>query len=145
MTAGPIRDIASFAEALRARGMTVTPDQMSDMARSLTLVDSARRGHVYAALRALAITDPNHRIPFDEEFRRFFDNLVARPDEDETQSRLAAVSGVKPIIQNMNNASFPLQQPRYLFGFARTGSFAYLAGGVNELGEVTATTEYNVR
>lgn len=102
MTAGTVRDIASFAEALRGRGMTVTPDQMSDMARSLTLVDSARRDHVYAAFRALAITDPNHRVPFDEEFRRFFDNLVARPAEEEPQTRLAAVSGVKPVVQTMS-------------------------------------------
>jgi hypothetical protein len=51
----------------------------------------------------------------------------------------------EPLIQNMNNASYPLVQPRYLFGFARHGSFAYLAGGEDDQGAATATTEYNVR
>ena len=105
MTAGPVRDIASFAEALRGRGMTVTPDQMSDMARSLTLVDSAKREHVYAAFRALAITDPNHRVPFDEEFRNFFEGRSAQPPGEERRSRLASVSGVKPIVQTMGEGA----------------------------------------
>ncbi len=51
----------------------------------------------------------------------------------------------EPVMQNLNNASQPLTQARYLFGFARYGAFAYLAGGVDETGNVTATTEYNVR
>ncbi|MEA1904087.1 MAG: VWA domain-containing protein [Actinomycetota bacterium] len=102
MSAGPVRDIASFAEALRGRGMTVTPDQMSDMARSLTIVNAADENHVYAAFRALSITDPNHRIPFDEEFRRFFYGAVAKPFGAEQHSRLASSSAVKPIIQSMS-------------------------------------------
>ncbi|MDX1469740.1 MAG: VWA domain-containing protein [Acidimicrobiia bacterium] len=79
---GPVRDIASFAEALRGRGMTVTPDQMSDMARSLSLIDPARRAHFHAALRCLAITDPGDRAPFDEEFRRFFDRADDHAESD---------------------------------------------------------------
>ena len=70
---GPVRDLSSFANALRARGLTVTPDQVANMARSLALVDPARREHVHAALRCLSITDPADRTPFNEEFHRFFD------------------------------------------------------------------------
>lgn len=101
MTAGPVRDIATFAEALRSRGMTVTPDQMSDMARSLTLVDPANRSHVYEALRSLAITDPNHRIPYDEEFRRFFEGFLQAGARAEQHSRLASVSEHEPIIDSI--------------------------------------------
>ncbi|MBN2529590.1 MAG: hypothetical protein JXR76_24590 [Deltaproteobacteria bacterium] len=51
----------------------------------------------------------------------------------------------EPEFQNENNSVATLTPPRYLFGFARFGAFAYLAGGVNDQGAVTATTEYNVR
>ena len=98
---GPVLDIASFADALRGRGMTVTPDQVADMARAFSLIDPARRGHVYAALGSLSMTDPGHRIPFDEEFRRFFDDLVPARHETESESRLAAVSGMKPVVDVM--------------------------------------------
>lgn len=105
MTAPAIRDaisdIATFADALRGRGMTVTPDQMSDMARSLTLVDPVRRGHVYAALRSLAVTDPSHRAPFDEEFQRFFEFLHTPTPTTEQHSRLAGSRGVRPIFQTI--------------------------------------------
>ncbi|MFQ5524342.1 MAG: VWA domain-containing protein [Acidimicrobiia bacterium] len=98
MTLGPVRDLSTFAEALRGRGLTVTPDQVVDMARSLILIDPTDRTHVYAALRALAITDPSHRVPFDEEFRRFFEGRFAREPE-QPQSHLTEVRAVKPIIE----------------------------------------------
>ncbi|HEX6287085.1 MAG TPA: hypothetical protein VFZ80_06340, partial [Acidimicrobiia bacterium] len=68
MRPGALTDLTGFATALRRRGLTVTPDQVSDMARALTLVDPSRRSQVHASLRALAITDPDQRLPFDEEF-----------------------------------------------------------------------------
>jgi uncharacterized protein len=95
---GPVRDIASFAEALRGRGMTVTPDQMSDMARSLTLIDPVSRTQVHSALRSLAITDPGHRDPFDEEFRRFF--ASEHPPDDEPDKRLAISTAVRQVMGN---------------------------------------------
>jgi uncharacterized protein len=49
------------------------------MARSITLVDPARRSHVYAALRSLAITDPDQRQPFDEVFSSFFEGRLELP------------------------------------------------------------------
>ena len=103
MTIGPVRDIATFAEALRRRGMTVTPDQVFDMARSFTLVDPSNRSHIYAALRALTITDPGHRVPYDEEFRRFFEGAWGRGrDRDEDSNpRLSSSSTVKPIVETM--------------------------------------------
>lgn len=100
MRPGPVGDLVTFAEALRSRGMTVTPDQVSDMARSLGLVDLTDRNQVHAALRALSITDPAHRGPFDDEFRRFFEGFQQPGETTEQQSRLASTSGVKPIIQS---------------------------------------------
>lgn len=97
MSAGPVRDLASFAEALRRRGMTVTPDQVGDMARSLLLVDPAQRSQVQAALRSLSVTDPDQRHTFDEEFRRFFE-LWSLPATPETRSRLAEATGARPIL-----------------------------------------------
>lgn len=101
MTAGPVRDLASFADALRGKGLTVTPDQVSDMARSLRHVDLADRDQVYAALRALSVTDPAHREPFDEVFRRFFEGFHRPGSTTEQHSRLASSQTVKPIIQTM--------------------------------------------
>lgn len=101
---GPIRDLASFAEALRRRGMTVTPDQVSNMALSLRLVDLTRRGHVYAALRSLAITDPDQRVPFDEEFSKFFDSLFRPRRTAEQHSDLTGASAVRPILQQLGES-----------------------------------------
>lgn len=97
-----VRDIATFAEALRGRGLTVTPDQMSDMAKSLLLVDVTDRGQVYAAFRGLAITDPDHRIPYDEEFRRFFDSLGKRHPDANEQSRIASAEALQQVIESMS-------------------------------------------
>lgn len=96
---GPVRDLATFAGALRNRGITITPDRVSDMARSLSLVDASRRGHFYAALRALAITDPDQRGPFDEEFGRFFDGRFAASPPSRQPSRLATTTAMKPLLQ----------------------------------------------
>lgn len=94
MTGGSVQDIAWFAEALRERGLTVTPDQMSDMARALLLVDLTSRDQVYNAMRSLAITDPAHRIPYDEEFQRFFEHswFTRRRDSAEGESQRFAVT-----------------------------------------------------
>jgi uncharacterized protein with von Willebrand factor type A (vWA) domain len=100
---GPVRDLASFADALRSRGITITPDQVSDMARSLTLVDPSSRNQVYGALRALAITDPDQRIPFDEEFVKFFD-LFAQPENSKQQSRVETKTTLQPVPRQANEA-----------------------------------------
>lgn len=105
MTGGPIRDLASFAGALRNRGLTVTPDQVSDMARAITLVDASRRDQVHASLQALAITDPDQRAPFDEEFNRFFEGLFTPRPTAEQHSRLASSTAVKPILQHLSETS----------------------------------------
>lgn len=104
MTTGPVGDLATFAAALRNRGLTVTPDQVADMARAVTLVDPARRTQLYASLRALAITDPDQRGPFDEEFAAFFDRLIELPPAEEPPSRLASVSTLQPVAQPLDQA-----------------------------------------
>ncbi len=101
MTIGPVLDLSSFADALRGRGLVVTPDQTADMARALLLVDPADRGQVHAALRALTITDPSQRAPYDEEFRRFFEGIrVARIAEQHSSNATRTVSStplLKPV------------------------------------------------
>ncbi len=101
MSAGPVRDLASFAEALRSRGMTVTPDQVSDMARSLGMIELSDRDQVHSALRALAITDPSHRGPYDEVFRQFFEGLRAPTAPAEEHAQPASAHSMKPIIQTI--------------------------------------------
>lgn len=97
---GTLLDLTTFATALRRRGLTVTPDQVSDMARAITLVDASKRSHVHASLRSLAITDPDQRGPFDEEFARFFEGLLdtqgGRGEESDTSSGAA----LKPVMRS---------------------------------------------
>ena len=97
---GALTDLTGFAAALRRRGLTVTPDQVSDMARALTLVDASRRSQVHASMRALAITDPDQRVPFDEEFARFFEGLLD-PKSDRGQERdSSAGAALKPVMRS---------------------------------------------
>lgn len=98
MSKSTLRDIATFADSLRARGLTVTPDQMSDMAASLLLVDLTDRDQVYNAMRSLAITDPGHRPLYDEEFRRFFEHIWYRPGKQHSEDAEAKRFAVTPII-----------------------------------------------
>lgn len=107
MTAGPVRDLTTFAAALRHRGMTITPDQVSDMARSLALVDLASRDQVYAALRCMAITDPAHRLAYDEEFHRFFEGFHPSAATAEQHSDLmVTTSPSQPLFQSLNETTF---------------------------------------
>ena len=98
MMAGPVLDLAAFADALRSRGLVVTPDQTADMARSLRLVDLAKRDQVYAALRSLAITDSSHRVPYDEEFQKFFEGLRTPRIAEQHKSDLNKGSAAAPLI-----------------------------------------------
>jgi uncharacterized protein len=102
---GPLRDLTFFAENLRNRGLTVTPDQVSDMAKAITIVDPSRRSHVYSALRSLAITDPDERVPFDEEFNRFFEGLLHPRPNVEQQSELSSTLAVKPVVQSVDDSA----------------------------------------
>ncbi|MGD2042404.1 MAG: VWA domain-containing protein [Acidimicrobiia bacterium] len=102
---GPVHDLATFADALRNRGITITPDQVSDMARSLSLIDASSRNQVYTALRSLAITDPDQRIPFAEEFTRFFEGLFPNRPEEARGSRLAAATEMKPVLRELTDMS----------------------------------------
>jgi uncharacterized protein with von Willebrand factor type A (vWA) domain len=97
---GPVRDLATFAEALRGRGLTVTPDQVGDMARAITLVDASQRDQVYSALRSLAITDPDHRMPFDEEFARFFEGLFDPRANAEQRPSQPSTLAMKPVLHS---------------------------------------------
>jgi len=102
---GPVRDLSSFAEALRHRGLSVTPDQVGDMARAISLVDAARRGQVHSALQSLAITGPDQRQPFDEVFTDFFESRHVSGPATPKPSTLASATAMKPILQNLGEAS----------------------------------------
>ena len=102
MRAGPVSEIAAFAQALRRRGMTVTPEQASDMAEALTLVDLSKRSEVYAALRCLAVTDPGHRVPYDEEFRRLFDGRGGRDPDEGSERRAAPGAAAAPVLETIS-------------------------------------------
>ena len=98
IVSGSVHDLATFADALRARGLTVTPDQVGAMARSLSLVDAADRQQVYAALRSLSISDADQRAPFHEEFVRFFDRLVRVPHVTEEPVSQSSTPTLQPIL-----------------------------------------------
>lgn len=102
MTKGPIRDLSTFADSLRRRGMTVTPDQVGNMARSVSLVDPANRNQLKAAWRTLAITDPSQRSPFDDEFNQFFDQYRLANPTAEQHSNLHTVEGNRPILLSVD-------------------------------------------
>lgn len=93
-----IGDLSTFASNLRGRGLVVTPDQTSDMARSLLLVDPAARDQVYAALRCLTISDPSQRQIFDEEFTRFFEGVRVPNAEEQQTSPPSDTSGATPLL-----------------------------------------------
>jgi uncharacterized protein len=59
---------------------------------------------VYSSLRSLAITDPDQRPIFDEEFVEFFEGVWMPLPESERPSRLAASTAVKPILQQLEQA-----------------------------------------
>ncbi len=101
---GSIRDLASFADALRARGLTVTPDQVAEMAVAITLVDASSRSQVYSSLRSLSITDPDQRVPFDEVFSQFFESLFQPGIPAEQQSSSESKTAVKPILKSFSEA-----------------------------------------
>lgn len=104
MTTTPVTDLATFAHALRRRGMVVTPDQVGDMARSLTLVDVTERGQVYAALRCLAVTDPSHLAPYHEEFTRFFGGGPEERDRGQHSSLSTSTASI-PLVASLTQES----------------------------------------
>lgn len=99
MISGPILDLAGFASALRKRGLTVTPDQTSDMASALSLVDPAKRSQVRAALQCLTVNDPGERVPFIEEFDLFFEGLAMPKISEQHSSNSTAMTAAKPLLQ----------------------------------------------
>jgi len=119
---GPLRDLTSFAEALRNRGLTVTPDQVSDMARAIGLVDASERDQIYSAFRSLAITDPDERQPFDEEFTRFFEGQTrSRPDVDHPSDSTSSLA-MAPVLRSTGES--PTEETRSQSGASATESIA---------------------
>ncbi len=102
MNRGPALDLATFSQALRQRGLSVTPDQVADMGRAFRLIDPASRDQVRDALRSLSISDPAQRVPFEEEFYRFFEHLYPADGDPNQPSRLAHMSAVKPVVEQVD-------------------------------------------
>lgn len=119
---GPLRDLTFFAEALRSRGLTVTPDQVGDMARAISLVDASERNQVYSALRSLAITDPDERKPFDEEFTRFFEGQTGSRQELDDASEQASTLATTPVLRSIGET--PTEETRSQSGTSATENIA---------------------
>ena len=75
--------IAAFAQALRAKGVPVSPDATVRYGRALLELDPADPDDLYWAGRATLITDPLHFGTYDAEFAAFCGDtrthLQARP------------------------------------------------------------------
>ncbi len=69
---GVVDQLSEFSGALRSRGLTVTSEQTTDMARAMRIIDLSRRSQTRSALRSLTVTDPSQIAVFDEEFEAFF-------------------------------------------------------------------------
>ena len=102
MTTGPVIDLATFASLLRGRGLTVTPEQVSDMARAVMLIDAAEESQVRASLRALTVSDPMQVPIFDDEFTRFFSGWAPGESAGGHRSQLAAASAMRPVLQQLD-------------------------------------------
>lgn len=74
------------------------------MARAISLVDASRRRHLHAALRSLAVTEPDQRGPFDEEFAKFFDGFDLRLSDQDQTSTLTAGTAMMPILQSAGDS-----------------------------------------
>lgn len=99
MKPGPVRDIAGFAVALRNRGLTVTPDQIGDMATAFQLVDPGNQAHLHAALQCLTVNDPAERVPFDEEFIAFFGGGRMPRISEQHSNNSTKTTTSKPLLQ----------------------------------------------
>jgi uncharacterized protein with von Willebrand factor type A (vWA) domain len=71
------------------------------MAKALSLVDPSSRDQVYASLRSLSITDPDQRVPFDEEFVKFFEMLFPLRPTAEQHSQLTSTAAMRPVLQQL--------------------------------------------
>ena len=85
--AGVVDQLSEFSGALRRRGLTVTSEQTTDMARAMRIIDLSRRSQTRSALRSLTVTDPSQIAAFDEEFEAFFGRAetttpITRPSND---------------------------------------------------------------
>jgi uncharacterized protein with von Willebrand factor type A (vWA) domain len=80
-----------FARLLREVGLTISPDQVSDLARMLERIGVARRDDVYHAARALFVRKHSEIPLFDRAFNLFF-TIQGKPQEsfiDPTQAPVA--------------------------------------------------------
>ncbi len=103
-TAGIIDQLTDFSGALRRRGLTVTPEQTTDMARAMSLIDLSRLGQTRSALRSLTVTDPSQIPLFDEEFEVFFGRLRPRRPEDHHRQPAPTRDAV-PLVESSGDAA----------------------------------------
>jgi uncharacterized protein with von Willebrand factor type A (vWA) domain len=92
------------------------------MARAISLVDASRRNQVYSALRSLAVTDPDERVPFDEEFTRFFEGLFRSGPTSGQEARLSPTASTNPVLQTMDET--PTGETRSHSGASATENIA---------------------
>jgi uncharacterized protein len=102
--AGIVDQLAAFSGTLRGRGLTVTSEQTTDMARAMGVIDMSRRAQVRSALRSLAVTDPNQVAVFDDEFDVFFGRRTPTTP-DATHRQEAPTRSSTPLLEALSGTA----------------------------------------
>ena len=66
------RRLVQFGRSLRAAGLAINAQQLSDVALAITTIDISRREDFYYALRALLVRSPDDFALFDQLFELFW-------------------------------------------------------------------------
>lgn len=87
-TVVPVDRLTALGRRLRAAGLTVTPDTITDMAKAVEVVGYGAPGDFYWGLRSVVCHDPGEYAVFDRVMRDFF-GLV--PEETSDASKVAVI------------------------------------------------------
>jgi uncharacterized protein with von Willebrand factor type A (vWA) domain len=68
-------NLLHFGRLLRSIGLKISADQMSDLARGLTLIDISNRSDFYFTARGLLVTNPHDFERFDHAFGLFWTGM----------------------------------------------------------------------
>lgn len=89
-------NLLHFARLLRAVGFTISPEQVSDLARVLEKVGVEQRQDVYYAARALFVTRQSELAAFDRAFDLFFAFQGKSPQRVIDPSQAPAARRLRP-------------------------------------------------
>ena len=95
-TAVPLDRVTLLGRRLRAAGLTVTPDTITDMARAARHVGYDRPGDFYFAQRAVVCRDPGEYPTYDRVVRDFL-GLVPDDPPDARKVSVLPSTGLMPL------------------------------------------------